>query len=44
VALGWGVGAAGLARWPLRPLRLGLAAGLIVAALLIGLNARFAPL
>ncbi len=44
VALGWAMGAAGLARWPLRPLRLGLATGLIIAGLLIGLNARFAPL
>jgi putative Ca2+/H+ antiporter (TMEM165/GDT1 family) len=42
VALGWSVGAAGLARWPLRAVRLVLAAGLLVAALFIGLNARFA--
>ncbi|PKP94985.1 MAG: hypothetical protein CVT75_03490 [Alphaproteobacteria bacterium HGW-Alphaproteobacteria-14] len=44
VALGWALGAAGLARWPLRPLRLVLAAGMVAAALLIGLNARFTPL
>jgi putative Ca2+/H+ antiporter (TMEM165/GDT1 family) len=42
VALGWAVGAQGLARWPLRMVRLALAAGLIIAALFIGLNARFA--
>lgn len=42
ITLGWAVGAAGLARWPLRPLRWGLAACLIVAALFVGLNARFA--
>jgi putative Ca2+/H+ antiporter (TMEM165/GDT1 family) len=42
VTLGWSVGAAGLARWPLRPVRLVLAAGLLVAGLFIGLNARFA--
>lgn len=42
VALGWAVGGAGLARWPLRGVRLALAACLIVAAVLIGLNARFA--
>lgn len=42
IALGWGMGATGLARWPLRPVRLMLAACLIVAALLIGLNARLA--
>lgn len=42
VALGWGFGAAGMARWPLRAVRMALAAGLIVAALFIGLNARFA--
>lgn len=41
VALGWAVGAAGLARWPLRAVRLTLAAGLIVTALFTGLNARF---
>ena len=42
VALGWAVGAQGLARWPLRAVRLGLAACLLVAAVIIGLNARFA--
>jgi putative Ca2+/H+ antiporter (TMEM165/GDT1 family) len=42
VTLGWSVGAAGLARWPLRAVRWTLAAGLLVAALFIGLNARFA--
>lgn len=41
-ALGWAVGSAGLAHWPLRRVRVGLAACLIVAAILIGLNARFA--
>jgi len=43
VILGWSIGAEGLARLPLRPLRWVLAAGLIVAALFTGLNARFAP-
>lgn len=42
LALGWSVGAQRLARWPLRPLRLVLAAGLMIAALFTGLNARFA--
>lgn len=42
VTLGWALGAAKLARWPLRPVRLGLAACLLIAALFIGLNARFA--
>lgn len=42
VAMGWSVGAAGLTRWPLRTLRRVLAAALLVAALFIGLNARFA--
>lgn len=42
VALGWGIGAARLARWPLRSVRLGLAACLFVAAIFIALNARFA--
>lgn len=41
IALGWSLGAAGLARLPLRALRLALAAGLILAALFIGLNARY---
>lgn len=42
VAMGWAAGADALARWPLRMIRLGLAGCLIVAALFIGLNARFA--
>lgn len=42
IALGWSVGATRMSRWPLRPLRWGLAACLIVAALFVGLNARFA--
>lgn len=42
VALGWGMGDAALARWPLRPLRIALAVCLGIAALFIGLNARFA--
>lgn len=42
VALGWSIGGAGLAQLPLRPLRWGLAGCLIVAALFVGLNARFA--
>ncbi len=41
VCAGWAVGAAALARWPLRPMRWTLAAGLFVAALFIGLDARF---
>jgi putative Ca2+/H+ antiporter (TMEM165/GDT1 family) len=44
MAMGWSLGAAGLTRLPLRPLRLVLAAGLILAALFIGLNARYAAL
>ncbi|KPF62159.1 hypothetical protein [Porphyrobacter sp. AAP60] len=42
IVLGWSLGAKGLARWPLRPVRLAMAACLIIAALFIGLNARFA--
>jgi Ca2+/H+ antiporter, TMEM165/GDT1 family len=42
VTLGWALGAEALGRWPLVWLRRGLAAGLAVAALFIGLNARFA--
>lgn len=42
IVLGWAMGAAGLGRWPLRPVRMGLAVCLIIAALFIGLNARFA--
>ncbi len=39
--LGWAVGAQALARWPLRPLRIALAVCLAVAALFIGIDARF---
>jgi putative Ca2+/H+ antiporter (TMEM165/GDT1 family) len=42
VTLGWSIGAEGLARLPLRPLRWVVAACLIVAALFTALNARFA--
>jgi hypothetical protein len=42
IALGWAVGAEGLARWPLPMLRRMLALTLFVAALFIGLNARYA--
>ena len=41
VTLGWAVGAETLARWPLRMLRMGLAVCLGIAALFIGLDARF---
>ncbi len=41
VALGWAAGAHRLARWPLKVLRWALAAGLAVAALFVGLDARF---
>lgn len=41
MALGWSLGSAELARWPLPILRRVLAAGLLVAALFIGLDARF---
>jgi len=41
VALGWAAGAAPLSRWPLAILRRVLAAGLLVAALFIGIDARF---
>lgn len=44
VGAGWSVGADALARWPLRPVRLALGAVLLVAALFIGLGARFGPL
>lgn len=44
VGLGWAAGAGTLARWPLRWMRLALAILLGVAALFIGLNARFAAL
>jgi Ca2+/H+ antiporter, TMEM165/GDT1 family len=42
IALGWSLGAAGLARWPLAKLRRVLAAALLVAALFIGMGARLA--
>ncbi|WP_330658295.1 hypothetical protein [Erythrobacter sp.] len=41
IALGWYAGGARLARFPLRAMRLALAALLFVAALFIGLNARY---
>lgn len=41
LACGWAVGPETLARWPLRPLRLALALALGVAALFVGLDARF---
>ncbi|QDH35895.1 hypothetical protein [Porphyrobacter sp. YT40] len=41
VAAGWSAGGATLARWPLRTLRLILAAGLALAALFVGLDSRF---
>jgi len=44
VALGWAAGAQAMLRWPLRPLRLGLAVALGLAALFIGMDARFAAL
>jgi len=43
VTVGWALGAGGLARWPLRPVRRVLAALLLVAGLFVGLDARFAP-
>jgi putative Ca2+/H+ antiporter (TMEM165/GDT1 family) len=42
IALGWSLGAAGLARWPLAKLRRVLAAALLVAAVHIGMGARVA--
>ncbi len=42
VMLGWVIGADGLARFPLRAVRIGLAGVLLIAALFIGLSARFA--
>ncbi|MEM6585005.1 MAG: hypothetical protein AAF692_04560 [Pseudomonadota bacterium] len=42
VAMGWGLGAAKLSQWPLRAIRIALGLCLIVAALFIGLNARYA--
>lgn len=44
IALGWFVGRQGLEKIPLRYVRLALAFGLIVAALFIGLNARYATM
>ena len=41
VTLGWAAGAETLARWPLRMLRTGLAVCLAIAALFIGIQARF---
>ncbi len=42
IALGWSVGHARLSQLPLRAIRQGLGAALLVAALFIGLNARYA--
>jgi putative Ca2+/H+ antiporter (TMEM165/GDT1 family) len=42
VALGWSMGAQSMARWPLRAARIALAVALGIAALFIGLGARFA--
>ncbi|GAB4478498.1 MAG: hypothetical protein OHK0018_09540 [Erythrobacter tepidarius] len=44
IALGWSLGSESLARLPLTVIRRVLAAGVIVAALFIGLNARYAAL
>lgn len=44
LALGWAAGAETLARLPLRAVRIALSAGLAVAALFIGLDARFAAM
>ena len=41
VGLGWSMGLSKLQRFPLRAIRMGLAACLFLAALLIGLNARY---
>lgn len=41
IALGWSLGVAGISRWPLALLRRGLAGCLFLAALFIGLNARY---
>ena len=41
IALGWSLGGESLARLPLAVIRRVLAAGLLVAALFIGLDARF---
>lgn len=42
VALGWALGLARLEKLPLRPIRIAMGVCLILAALLIGLNARYA--
>ncbi len=42
IAMGWSLGAAGLASLPLRTVRRVLAVCLILAAIFIGLNARYA--
>ncbi len=42
IALGWSAGYARLSRLPLRAIRQGLGAALLVAALFVGLNARYA--
>lgn len=42
VTVGWAAGAETLARWPLMMVRRALAACLAIAALFVGLNARFA--
>lgn len=44
VAAGWMLGADTLSRWPLRAVRLALGLALIVAAIFIGLNARYSYL
>ena len=44
VGLGWGAGSAALARLPLRAIRLALALCLGIAALFIGIDARFAAI
>ena len=42
VSMGWVFGAAKLSQWPLRAIRIALGLCMIVAALFIGLNARYA--
>jgi len=41
VALGWSLGLAQLQKFPLRAVRIGLAVCMFLAALVIGLNARY---
>jgi len=41
VTLGWSLGGQNLSRWPLRRIRLVLAVAMILAAIFIGLNARY---